>query len=92
MLILSYDISDNKLRTKFAKYLKRYGRRLQYSVWELKNSDRILNMILLYIKHKFAKSFENSDSIIIFSLCEGCKKKVIRYGYSVQEEQEILFV
>lgn len=65
---------------------------LQYSVRELKNSDRILNNILLYIEHKFWKSLENTDSIIIFSLCEWCKKKVIRYWYSVQEEQEILFI
>jgi len=92
MLIVSYDIQNDKKRTKFAKFLKKYWRRLQYSVWELKNSDRILDIVLLEIEDKFAKSFENTDNILIINLCERCKKKVIRYGYPVQEEEEILFV
>lgn len=92
MLILSYDIANDKVRTKFSKFLKKYGRRLQYSVRELKNSDRILDIVLLEIENKFWKSFENSDSILIFRLCEWCKKKVIRYGYAVSEEEEIVFV
>jgi len=32
MVIVSYDISDDKLRTKFSKYLSKFGHRLQYSV------------------------------------------------------------
>ena len=39
MLIVTYDIHDDKTRTKFGKLLKKYGRRLQYSVFEIKNSD-----------------------------------------------------
>ena len=35
MIIISYDISDTKLRTKFSKFLmKSGGIRLQYSVYE----------------------------------------------------------
>ena len=85
MLIVSYDISSNKLRFKFSKFLEKYGRRLQYSVRELKNSDRIL-------EKKFAKRFENTDSILIFEVCEWCKKKIHRYGYAVHEEEELVFM
>ena len=74
MLIVSYDISSNKLRFRFSKFLEKYGRRLQYSVRELKNSDRILAIVLLEIEKKFAKRFakrfENTDSILIFEVCE----------------------
>lgn len=35
MVVVSYDISNDKLRTKFAKYLSRFGHRLQYSVFEM---------------------------------------------------------
>ena len=35
MIVVSYDISDDKLRTKFSKYLSRFGHRLQYSVFEI---------------------------------------------------------
>ncbi len=31
MIIVSYDISDNKVRARFAKFLMQYGDRLQYS-------------------------------------------------------------
>lgn len=92
MLIVSYDISNNKTRFAFSKFLEKYGRRLQYSVFELKNSPRILGIVLLEIEKKFMKRFENSDSILIFSLCEGCKKKVVRYGYAVHEEEELVFL
>jgi CRISPR-associated protein Cas2 len=70
MIILSYDIVSDKIRTNFAKFLKKYGRRLQYSVWELNHSERMLNIILVEIEKKWKKSFDNGDSIIIFSLCE----------------------
>lgn len=92
MLIVSYDISDNKLRTKFAKVLSEHGRRLQYSVFEIKNTDKILNLLLLTIEKKFAKQFDITDSIVIFTVCEACLKKTIRYGYAVHEEQELVFL
>ena len=92
MLIVSYDISNTKLRTRFSKFLEKYGRRLQYSVFEIKNSDRILNIVLLEIEKKFAMKFDMTDSIFIFSLCEWCKKKVHRYWYAVHEEQELIFI
>ena len=43
MIIVSYDISDDKLRTNFAKYLSKFGHRIQYSVFEIDNSTRILD-------------------------------------------------
>ncbi len=92
MLIVSYDISSNKVRYHFSKFLEKYGRRLQYSVFELKNSNRILAIVLLEIEKKFAKRFANTDSILIFEVCEGCKKKVHRYGYAVHEEEELIFM
>ena len=45
MLIVSYDISDDKLRNRFSKYLKKFGFRLQYSVFQVKNSKRVLDNI-----------------------------------------------
>ncbi len=91
MLIVSYDISNNKLRTRFSKFLEKYWRRLQYSVFEIKNSDRILNVILLKIEKTFSKKFEMTDSILILNLCWPCEKKVYRYGYAVHEEEELIF-
>ena len=40
------DISNDKLRTRFSKYLSRFGHRLQYSVFEIDNSPRIVDNIV----------------------------------------------
>ncbi len=45
MYLVLYDIEDDRLRTRFSKFLQKYGRRLQYSVFEVKNSKRILDNI-----------------------------------------------
>lgn len=91
MFIVSYDIESDKIRAKFAKFLKKYGRRLQYSVYEIKNSQRVLENIKSEIDHKYRKVFTNNDSVIIYGICGGCEKKIIRVGYPVQEEQELVF-
>jgi len=90
MIILTYDISQNKTRTKFSKFLSKYGRRLQFSVFEIKNSARVLDKILLEIEMKFKKMFQPSDSILIWKLTENEEKRIIRYGYSVHEEEELV--
>jgi len=92
MLIITYDISNDKLRTKFAKFLQKHGRRLQYSVFEIKNSERLLNIILLEIEKKFAPKFEITDSILIFPINPNCSSKIYRYGYPVQEEKDLLIL
>jgi CRISPR-associated protein Cas2 len=90
MLLISYDFANDKTRTKFAKFLKKFGRRIQYSVFEIKNSPRVLTNILKEIELVYKKKFTNSDSIVIFPICLSCQRKVIRYGYSANEEKDVL--
>lgn len=91
MLLLSYDISKDRTRTRFSKFLDKYGRRLQYSVYEIRNSPRVLQNIRTKIELEYSKQFTGADSIVIFQICEGDKKKVVRYGYAQNEEQEVVF-
>ena len=37
------------------------------------------------------KVFTNNDSVIIYGICEACEKKIVRYGYPVQEEKSVVF-
>lgn len=90
MILVSYDISDNKLRTRFANFLKKYGYRLQYSLFELSVSDRLLNIIEHEIKHKFEKCFSDEDSVIVFRLSNTCK--ITRYGYARHDNAEVVIV
>ncbi|MFH1255474.1 MAG: CRISPR-associated endonuclease Cas2 [bacterium] len=91
MIIVCYDFSNDKIRNKFSKFLKKFGRKIQYSIFEIRNSQRILQNILDEVELKYKKYFRNSDSVLIFRICEGCKKKIVRYGYAANEEEEILF-
>ncbi|MFA4045583.1 CRISPR-associated endonuclease Cas2 [Prevotella sp. PCHR] len=61
MLVVSYDISDNRLRTKFSKMLVKYGAvRLQYSVYEVNNTERVINNLIMMIEDTFAKKFDGN--------------------------------
>lgn len=90
MVIVSYDISNDKLRTKFSKFLSQFGGRLQYSVFEIRNSDRILNNIITEIEGKFKKQFSQHDSVFIFKTSETCQ--IIRYGYAKNDETDLIII
>ncbi len=90
MIVISYDISDDKLRTRFSKYLSRFGHRIQYSVFEIDNSDKILNNIMAEISNKYEKRFSQEDSVIIFSLSKTCK--TVRYGYAKNEDKDLIMI
>lgn len=90
MIIISYDISNDKLRTRFAKFLSKFGHRIQYSVFEINNSNKILMNIMAEISNNFEKCFSQEDSVIIFILSNSCK--TIRYGYAKNEEKDLMVI
>ena len=59
---------------------------LQYSVYEIENSERILNNIVTDI----LKQFDQTDSVYIFQMSSSCK--IQKYGYARNEDSEILIV
>ena len=90
MLLVSYDISNDKVRTKFAKFLSKFGFRLQYSVFEIHNSEAVLSNIENEIQNVYMKAFTEEDSVIIFNLSASCKKTC--YGYAKNEEKAIFII
>ena len=92
MLIVLYDISSTPKRTRFSNFLKKYGRRFQYSAFQIKNSKRVLNNIMAEIESNYEPFFTEEDSIVIIPICKGCDAKISRYGYAKNEESEILIV
>lgn len=90
MLLVSYDISDDKLRTRFAKFLSKYGHRLQYSVFEIKNSDRILENIKTRIENYYGSKFGQTDSVMIFILNKTCE--IIKFGYAKNSDEDLIII
>lgn len=89
MIIVSYDIEDDKVRRHFAKMLTENGAvRLQYSVYEVVNTQRIIDNIKSKIE-VFAKQFTMYDSVVIFSVSD---KSVVKYGNSIHRDQDVVFL
>lgn len=90
MIIISYDIADDKLRMRFAKFISKFGYRLQYSVFKIKNSKRMLDVIKAEIINNFEKLFKETDSVIMIETSETCK--ITNFGYAKNQESDIIIV
>ena len=89
MLIISYDIKNDKLRTAFAKKLEELGAiRFQYSVFEARNSSRILNNLRLLVKETFGPKFTPEDSVVFFHVNED---KTEKYGNALHRDKDLNF-
>ena len=90
MLLVTYDIADDKLRTSFSKFLSKYGRRLQCSVFEIQNSDRLLRILILEITKTYERKFTEEDSVIIFEI--GDDEQKYCFGYAKHDDERLLMI
>ena len=89
MLVISYDIKDDKVRARFSKMLTRDGAiRLQYSVYEINNTERVMKNLLVLIEDKFSKEFGGDDSVIIFDVSS---VKLKKYGNAIHRDQDVVY-
>lgn len=89
MIIVSYDIKDDKIRTKFAKMLRANGAiRLQFSVYEVNNTQRVIDNIKVNIAEKFSKLFAGADSVMIF---DAPNAKVVKYGNAIHRDVDVTY-
>ncbi len=88
-IIVTYDIQDNKLRTKFSKFLEKQGVRLQFSVFEIHNSERMIKLVCEKIERDFKPCFSEADSIIMFFTN---LEQAITYGNATHLNEDIVFI
>ena len=89
MVIISYDISNDRLRNRFAKMLTKNGAvRLQFSVYEVNNTSRIIDNIILKIENVFSKRFSGADSVVIFDVM---REKVKKYGNAIHRDSVVVY-
>ena len=88
MIIVSYDITDDKMRTNFSKMLKKKGAiRLQFSVYEISNTKRIVDNLIAKIE-AYTKHFTADDSVILFNVDPD---KLTKYGNAIHRDQAIVY-
>lgn len=89
MVVVSYDITDDLMRSRFSRMLTKNGAiRLQYSVYEIVNTARVINNLYAKIE-SYAKHFTPDDSVIIFDVAND---KITKYGNAIHRDQDIVFL
>jgi len=87
-MVISYDILEDRRRTKIHKILKSYGQWMQYSVFECDLSEtqyaKLRSRLSQLIK-------PDQDSIRFYFLCACCKDKVERIGGETLRDESIFF-
>jgi CRISPR-associated protein Cas2 len=84
IILLTYDISDNKTRTRLHKFLKEFGLNTQKSVFECDVDDIGLKKIRRYVVENLDPE---NDSVRIYKVCSRCIRKVIISGQGIKITQ-----
>lgn len=77
LIVVAYDISDNKRRKKVSDLLEEYGVRVNYSVFECFIKPGQLKVL----KERAAGLINKKhDSMLYYPLCSACIEKLDRQG------------
>ncbi len=89
LYLVSYDIPDDRRRTKLAKTLKDFGDRVHYSVFECLLDTVLFNKMVARINDLVD---EKDDSVRIYALCANCEKDVEIIGTGELTENKDIYV
>lgn len=87
LVVVSYDISEDKKRNRLAKLLLGYGTRIQYSVFECDLTHK-----------RFMEMYERIAEIVVeipessvrmYSLCENCRDKTLTIGTPLSDLERL---
>lgn len=87
-LIVSYDISEDKRRTKIHNILKSYGQWVQYSIFECE----LTKTQYAKLRHRLSKLIKSEeDNIRFYFLCGCCQGKIERIGGELPRDNTVFF-
>ena len=86
LVLIIYDVIDNKRRNKLAKYLQSYGFRIQKSAFEAVISKRKYNKLLDEVR----RYISNEDSLRIYKIIG--KGQITSYGKKIEYETEDVII
>jgi CRISPR-associated protein Cas2 len=89
LTIVTYDISNDKRRTKLHKLLKGFGQWTQYSVFECFLTDKEW----VKLRHKLDELCDASeDSVRIYRMCGKCRETVETIGGSKPDDPDVFLI
>ncbi len=87
--VVSYDISEDKRRTKIHELLKSYGQWMQYSLFECD----LTKTEYAKLRSRLNKAIDpDTDSIRFYFLCGCCQNKIERIGGEAVRDDTVFFV
>jgi CRISPR-associated protein Cas2 len=89
LIVVSYDVPDDRRRTRLARILKDFGERVQYSVFECRLDERALQTLRLRITRLIDPQ---EDSLRIYHLCLECDRRLETVGTAKRTEDPDLYV
>ena len=77
-LVVAYDISDDKIRTRLHKTLRRFGERVQFSVFECilthEMFEQMCGEVAAVLEH------QELSRVRYYEICEGCRRRTVTLG------------
>jgi len=89
LYLVSYDIPNDKRRTKLSNLLKNFGDRVQYSVFECILSSALHGKMVDGINQLID---EKEDSVRVYALCAACEKQVKIFGQGETSRVETVYI
>lgn len=84
-VLVSYDIVDNKIRTRVMKFLKNFGERIQQSVFECDLEEDQYQRMKRGVERLIDRDL---DRVRYYRLCRVCIKRVVVSGWGEVGEEE----
>lgn len=92
LIVISYDVANDRRRTRLAKELENFGRRVQYSVFECLLDARQLERLRTRLLRRIEASEDSVRIVRIYSLCQDCRAKVEVHGLGTVTEDPTVYV
>lgn len=89
--LISYDITDDKLRTQISKYLEEFATRLQFSLF-ICDVDRTRAKAIWTRLVQMAATDDERGLVLMTPLCKTCEKGMKIKGNPLESEQKFLVV
>ena len=89
LTVISYDIEDDKKRTRLAKRLRDFGPRVQKSVFEADLHDDELQKLQNVLEEV---EIEANDSIRLYRICANCAAEVKIWGHGKVTQDEDYYI
>ncbi len=88
-VIVSYDISDDKRRTRLHKLLRRYGDAVQYSVFECVIDQLQFDQLRQEVDKII---MVGKDSVRYYDICQACKQWTKTLGKAITTSIQTVYI